>query len=133
MGGEPVLRAVIDAFVTKLSSDPMIGFFFASVNLTRLKELEFQHAAEFLGGPYTYKGRPLNKAHAPHRIMGGQFARRLVILRETLHEQGVPEAVVEAWLALIISILADLYSLGWICWFLILTCVRIIFCCWCFL
>jgi truncated hemoglobin YjbI len=99
LGGEQTLRNIIHDFVNKMASDVMIGFFFTSVNLTRLKELEFQHASAFLGGPHTYKGRPLTQAHAPHPIMGGHFARRLVLLRETLQEHAVPVSIIEAWLA----------------------------------
>jgi len=79
-------------------SDTMIGFFFRDVSPKRLKELEFQHAAEHLGGPVRYRGRPLAEAHAKHRIMGGQFARRSQILREVLDRHGVEPEVRDAWL-----------------------------------
>lgn len=98
LGGEPVLRAIIDDLVERLFSDLMIGFFFRDANKARIKELEFQLAAELLGGPQRYRGRPLSEAHAAHRIMGGQFDRRTQILREVLTQHGVSEAVRTAWL-----------------------------------
>ena len=85
IGGEPALRAIIDEFVDKIVDDIMIGFFFRGIDRQRLKLLEYQHAAEHLGGPVQYEGRPLRQAHAKHRIMGGQFARRKELLRKTLH------------------------------------------------
>jgi hemoglobin len=99
IGGETALRAIIDDFVDRVFDDFMIGFFFRGVERRRIKELEFQHAAEFLGGGARYRGRPLPEAHAKHRIMGGQFARRKELLRQTLAHHAVPEEIAAAWLA----------------------------------
>jgi hemoglobin len=99
IGGEQGLRAIVDDFVDRVFDDVMIGFFFRNVERRRIKELEFQHAAEHLGGPFRYRGRPLQEAHAAHRIMGGQFARRAELLRQTLSDHGVPEDIQSAWLA----------------------------------
>lgn len=99
IGGEPELRAIIDEFVDRMFDDVMIGFFFRRASRERIKEMEYQHAAEHLGGPVRYGGRPLREAHAPHRIMGGQFARRATILRDVLSAHGVPEDVRAEWLA----------------------------------
>jgi len=98
LGGEPGLREIIDAFIDRVFEDRMIGFFFRSADRDRLKELEYQLTARFLGADVEYKGRPLNEAHAKHPIMGGQFMRRQQILRETLERYGVPHEIREAWL-----------------------------------
>jgi hemoglobin len=99
LGGEEKLRAIIDEFVDRLFDDLMIGFFFAKANRERIKRFEYQHAAEFLGAPVKYEGRPLAVAHRAHRIMGGQFLRRKEILRQTLLKHEVPEHIIDAWLA----------------------------------
>lgn len=99
LGGEPALRRVVDRFVDRLFDDLMIGFFFARADRQRVKDKEYEFAAVHLGAPIEYTGRPLQKAHAAHRIFEGQFARRLQILRETLDEQGVPARVKEHWIA----------------------------------
>jgi hemoglobin len=99
LGGETVLRRIIDDFVDRMFDDIMIGFLFRDVARRHIKELEFQHAAEHLGGPVRYRGRPLDEAHQKHRIMGGQFARRKELLRQTLVRHGVPEDIIAAWLA----------------------------------
>lgn len=98
IGGEPALRAIIDAFVDRCFDDMMIGFFFRHASRDRVKRFEYQHAAEWLGADVEYEGRPLDVAHGAHRIMGGQFARRLQILRETLDAHGVPGEIRDAWL-----------------------------------
>src|SRR5678816_1475458 len=99
LGGEPVLRRITDRFVDRVFDDAMIGFFFRNASRDRIKEKEYEFAARHLGADVAYTGRPLAEAHAPHRIMGGQFMRRLVILRETLAEFDVPPHIVEHWLA----------------------------------
>ena len=98
IGGEPALRAIIAEFVDRVFDDPMIGFMFRRASRERLREMEYQHAAEHLGGPVVYGGRALREAHAPHRIMGGQFARRKKILSDVLVAHGVDEAVAARWL-----------------------------------
>jgi len=97
LGGEPALRAIVDRFVERVVSDTMIGFFFANVDKLRLKQMEYEFAARHLGADVAYTGRTIGQAHARHRIMGGQFRRRLVILQQTLEEFGVPAAIVEHW------------------------------------
>jgi hemoglobin len=84
LGGESELRAIIDTFVDRIFDDRMIGFFFRNADRRRIKEFEYQHAANFLGADVEYRGRPLGKVHANHPIMGGHFARRRQILSETL-------------------------------------------------
>jgi hemoglobin len=98
IGGEPALRAIIDDFVDRMFDDSMIGFFFRKASRERIKTFEYQHAAELLGASVRYEGRPLAQTHKPHRIMGGQFARRKEILRQTLDAHSVPADVQKVWL-----------------------------------
>jgi hemoglobin len=98
LGGETALKAIIDQFIDLVFQDRMIGFFFRNSDRRRLKELEYQLAAHFLGAPIEYQGRPLDQVHAKHPIMGGHFARRKQILKETLESHAVPESIKEAWL-----------------------------------
>ncbi len=108
MGGEHKLRAVIDLFVDRMFDDILIGFFFRKTAKPKLKELEYEHAAAFLGANVPYTGRPLRRAHVGHQINGGQFARRRQILRDTLADLQVPAEVAAAWLAHQESLRADI-------------------------
>ena len=98
LGGEARLREIIDAFIDRVFADRMIGFFFRNADSNRIKEMEYQLTARFLGADVEYQGRPLDEVHAKHPIMGGQFARRLQILQETLENYQVPQAVRDAWI-----------------------------------
>jgi hemoglobin len=98
LGGEPVLRRIIDRFVDRVFDDVMIGFFFRNARRERIKQKEYEFAAQHLGAGTPYTGRPIAEAHRAHPIMGGQFARRLMILKETLEAEQVPEHVKQHWL-----------------------------------
>ena len=99
-GGESVVRAVVDEFVRRVSTDLMIGFFFKGIDLQTLREREYQFTARFLGAANVkYEGQSLKQAHARHRIMGGQFDRRKQILSEVLVELGVEAEVRTTWIA----------------------------------
>ena len=98
IGGERTLREVIETFVDRITSDMMIGFFFRHVDIARLKDLEYQHAAQLFGAPVVYEGRPLQQAHRSHRIMDGQFNRRIHILREVCAMHHIPQHITDHWL-----------------------------------
>lgn len=98
LGGEPKLRAIIERFVDRVFDDIMIGYLFRSADRGRVKDKEFEFAARHLGAAVAYTGRPIAEAHRAHRITGGQFMRRLQILKETLAEFQVPEIVRQHWL-----------------------------------
>src|SRR3990170_8343811 len=99
LGGEEKVRALVDSFMERVFADRMIGFFFRDAARKRIKEMEYQLTAEFLGAQISYQGRPLAIAHAKHPIMGGHFARRRQILKETLETYDVPPFIRDAWLA----------------------------------
>ncbi len=93
LGGEWALRVIISDFIDSCFDDTMIGFLFQRADKARIKEMEFQLAAQLLGGPFRYQGRPLTEAHAPHRIQGGQFERRKFLLERALRINGVPRDI----------------------------------------
>ena len=76
----------------------MIGFFFRHADRARIKEMEYQLIANFLGADVEYQGKPLQQVHGKHPIMGGHFARRRQILKETLEFYQVSESIMNAWL-----------------------------------
>ena len=97
LGGEAVLRAIIERFVDRMFDDVMIGYLFRAADRERVKAKEYEFAARHLGAPLEYTGRPLKEAHRAHRITGGQFMRRLQILKETLAAFQVPSHVALHW------------------------------------
>jgi hemoglobin len=98
IGGD-ALRAVLVDFYDRVFADVMIGFMFQGKDRAHLVEREWELVAALLGAPgVTYTGRPMRVAHAQHTIFGGQFERRLQILRETLAAHAVDADVQAAWI-----------------------------------
>src|SRR4051812_12842946 len=108
LGGEAVLRAIIDQFVDRLFDDLMIGYLFRAADRERVKAKEYEFAARHLGAQVAYTGRPIAEAHRAHRITGGQFMRRLQILKETLAAFSVPPEVSEHWITHTLSLQAEI-------------------------
>ena len=97
--GEAALRAVITDFYGRVFADVMIGFMFHGKDRAHLIDREYELTAALLGAPgVTYRGRPMRAAHAQHTIFGGQFDRRLQILRDTLRDHAVDPEVGKAWI-----------------------------------
>ncbi|MFT7486558.1 MAG: hemoglobin [Candidatus Paceibacteria bacterium] len=97
-GGEERLRPLLQDFYDRVFDDVMIGFFFKGKDKALLVQLELEFALKMLGADVEYSGRSLPEAHAAHMIMGGQFNRRLVILKETLTDHNMPSEVFEHWI-----------------------------------
>jgi truncated hemoglobin YjbI len=97
-GGEDVVRAIVTRFVDRQFDDRIIGFFFAGKDRAAVAAHEYEHAAASLGAPVVYTGRPIPALHRPLRINGGQFRRRLALLKQEIERAGVPADVAEQWL-----------------------------------
>jgi hemoglobin len=98
IGGDE-LRAVITDFYARVFSDVMIGFMFQGKNRQYLIEREYELTSALLGAPgASYSGLPMRAAHARLTIFGGQFERRMQILRETMRDHGVAAEVQQAWI-----------------------------------
>jgi hemoglobin len=107
LGGEAALRAIIDHFVDRIFDDVMIGYLFRAADRERVKAKEYEFAALHLGAHVTYSGRAIPEAHRAHRITGGQFMRRLQILKETLKKFQVPADISEHWVLHTLSLQAQ--------------------------
>lgn len=98
IGGWDGVEAIIRDFIGRVYDDVIIGFFFWSIDKERLIRREAELASVHLGGPETYSGRAVHKAHARHPINRGQFRRRLYLLEQTLDAHSVPDAIKARWL-----------------------------------
>ncbi|HHO54706.1 MAG TPA: hypothetical protein ENK18_28500, partial [Deltaproteobacteria bacterium] len=87
------------AFVSRMHGDFIVGYLFEGRALDRIVQHEAELAISHLGGEASYTGRPIGAVHRPLRINRGHFRRRLAILRTLLSERGVPEDIIERWIA----------------------------------
>ncbi len=96
--GDDALRAVVIDFYDRVFADVMIGYMFVGKDKARLIDKEVELTARFLGGAAPYTGKSMRDAHAALQIFGGQFDRRLQILRNTLRDRAVDPEVAAAWI-----------------------------------
>ncbi len=66
LGGEAKLRQIIDTFIDRVFEDRMIGFFFRNADRKRIKEMELQLTARFLGADVEYVPRHIRDAWLEH-------------------------------------------------------------------
>jgi truncated hemoglobin YjbI len=98
IGGEARVRVVLQTLYDRLFVDPMVGFLFEGKDKARIVEQQLAFTCRFLGGPQTYDGLPLPKAHASLPLLPGHFDRRHRLLAQVLDECAVPEDVKRVWL-----------------------------------
>lgn len=98
IGGPERLRAILEAFYARLARDPIVGFFFAGKDLGKIVDGQWGFLMRAFGAAERFGGKNPLIAHtelAP--IKRGHFDRRITILRETLADEGVEPADIEAW------------------------------------
>ena len=103
IGADP-LRAVVTEFYSRMVRDVMIGFMFQGKDRQRLIDKEYELVAALLGADIKYTGRPMRAAHNQVTIFGGQFERRLQILREVFADMHVDAEVAQAWIDHVLSL-----------------------------
>ena len=98
-GGKDAIEEILRTFYDEVFEDMMIGFHFRNADKERLIRVETQMTCIALGASdMKYEGKTIRKAHAKHPILGGQFERRLQILRESMEKHQLPQHVRDAWI-----------------------------------
>ena len=98
IGGEARVREVLQALYDRLFDDPVVGFLFEGKDKAHIVDQQVAFTCQFLGGPQTYQGVPLPRAHAPLPLLPGHFDRRHRVLEQVLDACGVPADVKRVWL-----------------------------------
>lgn len=99
--GEDRVRTILRRFYRRLHDDALVGFFFAGKDLDDLAEGQLAFLQRATGmAPHRPPRHPREAHQGLPPILRGHFDRRLVLLRETLEEEGVPPEDAEAWLLL---------------------------------
>ena len=98
-GGMAGITAILSDFYDAVFDDVMIGFHFRNADKSRLIEKEAEMTARMLGASnIKYTGKSITDAHRPHPILGGQFERRLQLLRNAMATHNLAADVQAAWL-----------------------------------
>jgi len=73
LGGKGAITAVVETFVGNVGVDTRINGYFASTNLTKLKEHLVNQICEASGGPCKYTGRTMKHTHAGMGVTDAAF------------------------------------------------------------
>ena len=98
VGGPERLKELVAAFYNRMEKDLLIGFFFEGHDLSAIASAQAQFILMAAGMVDRLEGKGPSTAHlkiAP--ILQGHFDRRLILLRETLSEHHLPEALIDQW------------------------------------
>jgi len=98
VGGLPTLRKVHKIFYDKIYAHPWIGKFFTGHRQEAIEARQTSFMAEKMGGDVTYYGKDMKMAHRRMFITQELFNLRSQLLRQSLHEAGVPDKLANRWL-----------------------------------
>ena len=88
-GGLTTFHKITAMFYQKLLDSPQVSHFFIGIDIKLLTEHQVNFLASALGGPNIYEGRDIKKAHSHLKISQAHFDEVIMVLEETLEEEGV--------------------------------------------
>jgi len=98
IGGTPAMERVHTVFYDKVYAHPWLGKFFVGHDQKAIELRQTQFMAEKMGSKSTYPGRELPLAHRRMYITEELLEVRQGLLRESLQEEGLSEALILRWL-----------------------------------
>lgn len=98
LGGAENVAKIVDAMYDRVLADPTLSPFFAAVDTTRLRKMQYEFIASALGGPVSYSGSELQSVHAKHAISPQHFSQFVGHLATSMQEHGATPAQVDEML-----------------------------------
>ena len=100
LGGDELVRRVLDVFYDRAFVDPVLARFFAGSDKATLKgkQAGFMRRC-FTGDTGSYMGQRPRNAHHHMVISDAEFDHREALMRQVLAEAGLAPADVERWIA----------------------------------
>lgn len=104
LGGQRGIAVVVDDFYARMTSDDLLGPWFANADHSGIRFHLRAYLAVALGGPEEYSGRSMRRAHGGLKITGAAFDTVLVRLADSLDAASVDAAI----LAEVVAVVATL-------------------------
>jgi len=98
LGGLPTLERVHKRFYDRIYAHPWLKGFFEAHEQAAIELRQTQFMAEKFGADIRYPGMELELAHRRMYISEELLTLRRELLRESLEEEHVPEALITRWL-----------------------------------
>lgn len=99
IGADRVAK-ILSHFYIRCFEDVMISHFFFEKNHDELLKHQLAFTTAMLGGPSDYQGRALAHVHDPLPIRPPHFARRRMLLMQTMEEEGLEKTLIDSWISL---------------------------------
>jgi|GEM_PF-1818299 len=110
LGGQAAIVAVVDDFVSRVSTDCNINTFFDGVDIVQLKTHLVEQICAGTGGPCEYTGRDMKTVHDEFSIEAKHFDATVDHLIVTLHRFQVGQAEQNELLAILGSMKPDIVN-----------------------
>jgi hemoglobin len=101
LGGEPAVTAAVEEFYKRVLSDPDLEEFFAETNMEVQKKHQKNFLTLALGGPKSYTGKDMRKAHQHLKLNDTHFDLIKKHLSDTLKALGVTDDKIQKTMDLI--------------------------------
>jgi hemoglobin len=104
IGGHDAVEAAVANFYARVLADPTLQPYFDGIDMNRLQRHQRAFVAMALGGPQTYTGRDMTRAHAGLNITDEAFDTVVGHLASTLTSLGVPDSTIGDIAALLLPL-----------------------------
>src|SRR5262249_18254195 len=110
IGGAPAVQLAVEHFFVRVLADAELGPFFAKSGVEHLKRHQFAFLSQVMGGPKTYTGATMAKAHSHLRIEERHFNAVAGHLVATLKSLNVSEDMIAEVVAALTPLAADVVN-----------------------
>jgi len=110
LGGQAGVSNIVDRMIALVTTDDRIKADFDNINLDRLKSRIKDQICQISGGPCTYKGKPMDKAHAGLDLTQAKFNALAEDLQTAMGENGVPYWTQNRLMALLAPMQRDIVT-----------------------
>lgn len=97
LGGEPAVDSVVETFYRYVLTDERVSSFFDDTDMDRQIAKQKAFLTMAFGGPVTYSGADMRRAHAPLNAKGlnaNHFEAVVEILIKSLKDHGVTDELI---------------------------------------
>jgi hemoglobin len=110
IGGAAAVQLAVDHFYVRVLGDPQLAPFFEKTDMKRLKSHQFAFLSQVMGGPRSYTGATMARAHANLRIEERHFNAVAGHLVETLRGLNVGQDIIDEVVAALTPLAADIVN-----------------------
>jgi hemoglobin len=110
LGGEPVVKRVVDETIERSANDPRTSRSFKDVKLARVKEKIVEQICNLSGGGCAYTGDPMDKVHQGLKNTEAEMNLLVQFLRDSLDKAGVKDGEKNELLRLLAPMKRDIVT-----------------------